>query len=149
MDTPFHHFGFLCNRVGRLIAIQVQKELDKAGYNISTSHLSIIADLWIQNGLSQSDLGTSLVKGKSTINAMLKHLVNEALIEIKIHPNDRRVHQIFLTNKGRQLCSFLEVTQQKIDAYLTTLQSPKNIKTTKETLSDLFTQLQIELTSKS
>ena len=119
--------------------------MDAAGYKISTSHLSIIADLWIKNGLSQSELGSALVKGKSTINTMIKHLVNEGFVQVEKHPTDRRAHKILLTKKGRDLCTFLEKIQLKIDKHLEAIQTIENIQTTKTTLSDLFNQLSADL----
>jgi len=66
------NLGFLTNRVGRLLAIELKNRLGKEKFDLPSHCLGILAELWEQDGIIQQDLAISIVKDKATIARALE-----------------------------------------------------------------------------
>ncbi|WP_235299223.1 MarR family winged helix-turn-helix transcriptional regulator [Portibacter marinus] len=106
--NPYHHFGFLTHRVARLMDQFMEPMLKSKGYHFPVSCIGILADLWSGDGITQKELGTSMVKTKSSVNKMLEALENHGLVTKKVDPDDKRNKLIFLTAKGHEFRELLE-----------------------------------------
>lgn len=139
--NPYSHFGFLTNRVARLISRSAHQSIKDDGYQLPTSCIGVLADLWSQDGVNQKDLGVSLVKTKSSINKMLQDLERDNLITKQDNPSDGRGKLIFLTGKGRSMQTTIENHNAKLDSYLEQSFTVEEIATAKEVLSHLYDHL--------
>lgn len=139
--NPYDHFGFLTNRVARLIVKSVEKSKPLDGHHFPASCVGILADLWSRDGVNQKDLGISLVKTKSSINKMLTALENEDFITKEDDPNDGRGKLIFLTKKGKEMQFIIEKRGREMDEMLLSDCSEEEIKIAKKVLSKMYIKL--------
>jgi DNA-binding MarR family transcriptional regulator len=54
-------------------------------------------------GLSQRELGDVLVVDRSNVTGLLDRMEKAGWVRREDHPQDRRIHRVMLTTKGRQL----------------------------------------------
>ena len=139
--NPYDHFGFLTNRVARLIVKSVEPSMERDGHHFPTSCIGILADLWSKDGVNQKDLGISLVKTKSSINKMLTALENEGFIIKKEDPNDGRSKLIFLTDKGKEMQFIIEKKGREMEAMLLNDCTVEEVKIAKEVLTKMYKKL--------
>ena len=114
--------------VGFLLAKAYQRAcaLFKEGfdaYDLTPQQFGILAFLWIEDGLSQSELSTRSQIDRTTMGGIIDRLEKEGLVERTDHPEDRRAFQVFLTAKGRsmedELCAAADHVLEKVIAPLT------------------------------
>lgn len=139
--NPYNHFGFLTNRVARLIVRSVEPSMEEDGHHFPVSCIGILADLWSQDGINQKGLGTSLVKTKSSINKMLTALENEGFIIKKEDPNDGRGKLIFLTDKGKEMQYIIEKKGKEMEAMLLSDCTQEEVRIAKEVLTKMYKKL--------
>ena len=136
--NPYNHFGFLTNRVGRLIGKMVSPEMKRHGFDIPSSCIGILGELWVKDGLNQKELGLSIIKNKSSINKMLQRMIEVGLIVKRKDEKDRRVTHIFLTKKGKELEGKINTSNVHMEKELISEHSPKEIETAKKVLTTLL-----------
>lgn len=139
--NPYDHFGFLTNRVARLIVRSVEPSMAKDGYRFPTSCIGILADLWSKDGVNQKDLGISLVKTKSSINKMLTSLEEEGFIVKKEDPKDGRSKLIFLTEKGKMLQYHIEEKSKEMEVMLLNDCTEEEVEVAKKVLTKMYKKL--------
>lgn len=139
--NPYNHFGFLTNRVGRLISNAVVPELKRHGFDVPPSCIGILGELWVEDGLNQKELGYSIVKTKSSINKMLKRMIEAGLITKRKDKEDKRITRIFLTEKGKQLEKGINAAGLQMESTFLSEHSPKEIETAKIVLTTLYQKL--------
>ncbi|CAN5723693.1 hypothetical protein BH20ACI4_BH20ACI4_00670 [soil metagenome] len=100
-------------------------ELEKSlsGVNIHSGQVFILFELWVEDGLSQTDLAKNLKLSAPTINKMVKGLSDAGFIILKRSESDGRLVHVFLSEKGKQVKSGVENIwhdlESKITIYLT------------------------------
>lgn len=139
--NPYNHFGFLTNRVARLIQKSVEPRMEIDGHNFPVSCIGILADLWSKDGVNQKDLGSSLIKTKSSINKMLTALETEKLIVKKEDPKDGRGKLIFLTEKGREMQFIIEKKGFEMEEMLLSDCTKEEVKIAKKVLTKMYKKL--------
>ena len=139
--NPYDHFGFLTNRVARLISKSMHHLLEKDAHCFPPSCIGILADLWAKDGVNQKDLGISLIKTKSSINKMLTALEEEGLIEKREDPKDGRGKLIFLTKEGRAMQQTIEQKEKQLEEILLSDYTIEDIETTKKVLAEMYEKL--------
>ena len=105
MHDPFDSLIFLTNRVGRLLSIEVRKKLgeDEVQQVLQPTHMGVLVDLWMQDGVRQQDLAVSTIKDKGTITRTLNFLEQENLVVRVPDRTDKRNKRIYLTHMGKEL----------------------------------------------
>lgn len=144
---PFEHFGFLTNRIARLINLKSKPKLKNAGYDFPPSCIGVLADLWQKDGVNQKDLGVSLIKTKSSINKMIVALEDSGMIKRTIDKEDGRNKKIYLTTKGIHFKDKIENAKNEYDELLLKKFSKKELNTSKKILKELYILLSVENTS--
>ena len=139
--NPYHHFGFLTNRVARLIVKSVEPSMAHDGHHFPVSCIGILADLWSKDGVNQKDLGISLVKTKSSINKMLTSLEKEGFIVKKDDPNDGRGKLIFLTKKGKEMQYIIERKSMEMEKLLLNDCTEEEVTIAKKVLTKMYKKL--------
>lgn len=102
------NFGFLTNRVGRLLKKTLHQIAEEKQIDIPTHELGILSDLQRKEGVLQQDLAESLIRNKSSITKMLERLECGDFVHKKEDPDDARCKRIYLTSKGKNLNELLK-----------------------------------------
>jgi DNA-binding MarR family transcriptional regulator len=63
----------------------------------------ILLQLWIEEGIPQSQLAASMEVEPPTATKMLQRMERAGLIERRTDPTDARVSRVYLTERGRAL----------------------------------------------
>lgn len=72
-------------------------------YGITPQQFALLAFLWKQDGLSQTELAERTEVDRTTLGGLVDRLEKLKLVRRERHPQDRRAFLIFLTAEGRQL----------------------------------------------
>lgn len=139
--NPYNHFGFLTNRVARLIVKHAELHMIDVSGNVPASCIGIMAELWSKDGISQKELGVSLIKNKSSVNKMLVSLEDAGMIIKKDNPEDKRGKLIFITQKGRELQNYVERKSNEMEEEILKDCTKEEIKITKKVLAELYEKL--------
>lgn len=139
--NPENHLGFLTNRVGRLLSNRMSITIVNNGHDFPQSCIGILADLWQNDGVTQKELGISLIKNKSTISTMLETLQEDGFIYKEVNPDDKRNKRIYLTKKGKGLQKLIEEASFKAESTLLDGCSDGEIETCKKVLRTLYNNL--------
>ncbi len=105
-EQPYHPLDslvFLTNRVGRLLSSDIRKRAGDDVEGLYSTHMGVLVDLWMQDGLRQQDLVSSVIKDKGTIARALDNLEKQGIVTRETDETDRRNKLIYLTPKGRKL----------------------------------------------
>ena len=119
----------------------VTPQLKQKGHNFPTSCIGILADLWSKDGVTQKELGSSMIKTKSSVNKMLQALQEDGLIQKKDDPSDKRNKLIFLTTKGLEFRSMLEKKSTHYQKELKLQHSSEEIEIAKRVLKTIYLNL--------
>jgi len=92
--------GFYVNRTAYVMSEEVAKRFQDCGYKLSAQDFGILFRLWKQDGLSQVQIASLMMRDKTTITRRLDALVKKALIERRVDSGDRRLFRIHLTQAG-------------------------------------------------
>lgn len=143
--NPYNHFGFLTNRVARLIVKAVEPGMEAEGHGFPASCIGILAELWANDGISQKYLGTALIKNKSSITKMLLALEIEELIVKKDDPDDGRGKLIYLTDKGREMQNTITSKSCEMEELLLTDCSKEEIQIAKKVMAEMYEKLYLKV----
>jgi len=100
--------GSLESTVGYAIhraAIAIKKDISARlkGCGVTVEQFAILVQLWDRDGIIQRDLTRQLLKDKPNVTRILQKLEGKGYIKRQTHPQDRRIHLVFLTATGRDL----------------------------------------------
>jgi DNA-binding MarR family transcriptional regulator len=93
--------GFLLAKACQHVVSLCKEEF--AVYDITPPQFILLAYLWKQDAVSQTELSETAQIDRTTIVGIVDRLEEKGLVERQPHPEDRRVHQIVLTVNGRDL----------------------------------------------
>lgn len=93
--------GFLMVRAARAMKKALDSELNKFG--LTSSQQTILSLLKKKDGLSLSEIGKSVFLDKAAITGLADRLEKDGFVERRRDSPDRRVIQLFLSEKGRNL----------------------------------------------
>jgi DNA-binding MarR family transcriptional regulator len=105
---------FLIARLGYTIKARVLEEFEEAGFNLY--EYSVLATLAEGACEAQATIADILKLDRSQLVGILDNLEKRGLIERRRDPNDRRRHQVSLTQDGRREFGKLRATVRKVDA---------------------------------
>ncbi|HTQ31182.1 MAG TPA: MarR family transcriptional regulator [Opitutaceae bacterium] len=89
------------------------------------------------DGVSQRELSDVLVVDRSNVTTLLDRMEKAGLVRRADHPSDRRVYQIFLTEKGRKLWARVHPLYLRAVAHVTGGLSARQMQECSETLRAL------------
>jgi MarR family transcriptional regulator, organic hydroperoxide resistance regulator len=79
-----------------------------ASYGVTPVQYALLKVLWERDGQSGAEIGERLFLDSATMTGLIDRLEHAGLIERKAHATDRRVNQIILTVRGRDLQELLD-----------------------------------------
>jgi DNA-binding MarR family transcriptional regulator len=98
-DNLDRNWGFLLHDVARLLRKRFDQRARTLG--LTRAQWQVLAHVNRQEGLSQSALAEILEIEPITLVRLIDRLEASGLIERRVHPKDRRVRLIYLTDKAR------------------------------------------------
>ena len=100
MHERFETFTVLINRISRNIRkIKIQEMAD---YNLRSSHVSCLYYLYINSGLTATELCERCEEDKATISRALDYLEKSEYIACETQSAKRYKSPLFLTEKGQE-----------------------------------------------
>lgn len=112
--------GFLLAKAYQRACALFKEEFDR--YDLTPQQFGLLAFLWIEDGLSQTELSARSQIDRTTMGGIIDRLEKEGLVERRNHPEDRRAYQVFLTAKGKsledELCAVASRVHNKVNAPL-------------------------------
>lgn len=113
--------GFLLAKAYQRACALFKEEFES--YDLTPQQFGLLAFLWIEDGLSQTELSTRSQIDRTTMGGIIDRLEKEGLVERANNPDDRRAFQVFLTDKGKfledELCSVANRVLVKVNNPLT------------------------------
>lgn len=109
-----NNIGYLINRTGLRMKLEMQHALSKKGYSLTTDHWGLLQKLYEKDGLPQVELANLLNKDKPNITRILDIMEKNDLISRKSDPFDRRKFLIFLTDKTKKMKNDLFVIASEV-----------------------------------
>ena len=92
----------IIHRHGRAFVSNRLKE-----YNIGSGQFPYFRMLLHRNGQSQEELSRFFHVNKATVGRAVRKLMEEGYVERRRNPEDRRAYQVFLTEKGEHVGTFV------------------------------------------
>ena len=95
------YLGFQLFQISRMHRQRAEEALNKLGLHAGQE--MTLFQLWIEEGLSQTQLAASMRVEPPTATKMLQRMEQAGLIERRADPEDARVTRVYLTERGRSL----------------------------------------------
>jgi DNA-binding MarR family transcriptional regulator len=99
----FNSLGFYIGHTGRAMKNSMTKCFIENGYDITSEQWGLLMFLWIQDGLTQQEISSKIMKEKTTVVRLIDNLVKHNIIVRKQDSKDRRNNLIYLTKEGKRL----------------------------------------------
>jgi|TARA_B100000959_G_scaffold126590_1_gene132938 DNA-binding MarR family transcriptional regulator len=117
--------GFLVVRTARTMKKALDAKLSE--YGLTTSQLTVLNALAKEDGLSLSVVGKRVYLDKPAITGLADRLEKDNFVERRRTSTDRRVIQLFLTDKGSNLLQELDEIATKVDQQLVSVLAPEEL----------------------
>jgi MarR family transcriptional regulator, lower aerobic nicotinate degradation pathway regulator len=104
--------GFLLAKAYQRAFALFKEEFDR--YDLTPQQFGLLAFLWLEDGLSQTELSARSQIDRTTMGGLIDRLEKEGMVERRNHPEDRRAYQVFLTVKGQSLEDELSAVANKV-----------------------------------
>jgi len=101
MELPERNLGFLLHDVARLM--RKRFEQNARGLGLTRSQCQVLAHLARNEGIQQSGLADILEVEPITLTRLLDRLEEAGFVERRAHATDRRIRQLYLTDKAHPL----------------------------------------------
>lgn len=132
--------GFLIHdsaRLRRTVIDEIFKPI-----KVTRSQAWLLAYLSLNDGLAQTVLAEQMGLGKVALGGLVDRLEMNEMIERRAAPHDRRVNNIFLTDKGRKVVREMRKLVLIANESILSGVSLSDLKTTVDTLDRLKLNLQ-------
>lgn len=93
--------GFLINKLAHMMQVELEHRL--SSYEVTSSQWAVLALLWKKEGLSQVEIQQRLRLEKATVTGLIQRMSRSGLVFKRTDKADKRIHRIFLTEKGKSL----------------------------------------------
>lgn len=113
MDRVENCISFLIGKAAQRISRRAREKL--ASHGVTPTQYAVLKVLWEQDGLSGAELGGRLLIDSATITGIADRLQSAGLLERRPHDEDRRVHSLFLTQRGQALQTPLDAAMDQLN----------------------------------
>src|SRR5262249_46674975 len=114
MDRVEDCISFLVGKAAQQISRRAREKL--AEWQVTPSQYAVLKVLWGQDGQSGGFIGSRLVIDSATITGVIDRLEATGLLTRRSDDDDRRVHRLFLTARGRDLRKPLDAAMDQLNA---------------------------------
>lgn len=103
-DFQFQHsYGRILGVAHTALVRHLAKLMKAKNLPISPEQFSVLSHLWQKDGRSQNELAICTNRNRANVTRVIDILERDGIVERRDHPQDRRVFNIFLTEKGKAL----------------------------------------------
>lgn len=95
------YLGFQMLQIHKAHRSRAEAALNKLG--IHTGQEMLLLQLWLEEGMPQSQLAACMGVEPPTTTKMLQRMEHAGLIERRPDPQDARISRVYLTERGRAL----------------------------------------------
>jgi MarR family transcriptional regulator, transcriptional regulator for hemolysin len=103
MEDISSELAFLLADCTRLYSTNLDRRLRSAGMTLSRSQWRVIAYLYRQDGITQTELADMLGIEKAPIGTLLEKLEKIQLIDRRCDSEDKRAKRVYITDAGRKM----------------------------------------------
>lgn len=128
--------GFLMFRTARGMKKMLDTRLSE--FNITSSQATVLNTLSNQDGQSLSDIGKSVHLDKPAITGLADRMEHDGLVERRRISSDRRIIQLFFTEKGKKLYKKIENIIVQVDQELVNNMTDQEINTLHKMLQSIW-----------
>ena len=114
MDRIEDCISFLVGKAAQQIARRARDKL--APHGVTPVQYAVLHALWEQEGRSGAEIGARLSIDSATATGVIDRLEAAGLLLRRADPEDRRVHRLFLTGRGRSLRAPLDAAMDGLNA---------------------------------
>jgi DNA-binding MarR family transcriptional regulator len=129
-------FGYLVNRLARMMAHELAEELRPA--SVAIGQWAVLMFLWARDGMSQAELSRVVAIEPPTMVRTIDRMVRDELVTRDPDPNDGRVSRIYLTERGRSLRDELVPKAMAVNARVLSRMTEGEIRTLRRLLGKLL-----------
>jgi len=134
--------SFMTGKATTAIARRLQRNFKLSGLDITVEQWSVLYYLWKQDGMSQQDLCNATFRDKPSITRLVDNLEKQKLVKRMPSKKDRRINEVFLTEKGRFMETLsMKVANQTMNEALAGV-AEKQVNVAKEVLQKVYDNLQ-------
>ena len=134
--------SFMTGKATTAIARRLQRNFKLSGLDITVEQWSVLYYLWKQDGMSQQDLCNATFRDKPSITRLVDNLEKQKLVKRMPSKKDRRINEVFLTDKGRFMETLsMKVANQTMNEALAGV-AEKQVSVAKEVLQKVYDNLQ-------
>ncbi len=103
-DFQFQHsYGRILGIAHTALVRHLAKLMKAKNLPISPEQFSVLSHLWQKDGRSQNELAICTNRNRANVTRIVDILERDGIVERRDDPKDRRVFNIFLTEKGKAL----------------------------------------------
>ncbi len=128
--------GFLVVRTARTMKKALDAKLSE--FCLTTSQHTVLSALAKEDGLSLSEVGKRVFLDKPAITGLADRLEKDNFVERRRTSKDRRVIQLFLTEKGSSLLQELDELAAMVDHKLVESLSKPDLEKFRSTLNRIW-----------
>ncbi len=99
-------FGFILGRTEYLVRKRLLARLRENGYAVTKEELVILARLYEEDGLTQTEISERTVKNKATVTRLLETMVRKSLVRKQVDKIDGRKFRVHLRPRGTKAMEF-------------------------------------------
>lgn len=130
-DCPY----YLISRVNLVVSSALKRGFAEAGApHVRPAYLGVLIALWTEDGLKTVDLAHRAGLETSSMTGLLDRMERDRLLRRDPDPNDRRAHQIHLTEEGRAIRASVTKVVENVLAMVFQDISDDQLASTKEVL---------------
>lgn len=110
-----NQFGFILARCHYLVRKRLLRKLKEKGHAIANEEIVVLARLYEEDGLTQTEISERTVKNKATVTRLLAAMVRKGMVRKKVDKEDGRKYRVYLTARGTRIMeSFLPMVHEFI-----------------------------------
>ncbi|MCM1264770.1 MAG: MarR family transcriptional regulator [Candidatus Gastranaerophilales bacterium] len=131
--------GLKLSQVGMLSKVFAMQSFANNGCNITPEQYTVLSVLSGSDGLYQRQLSSVTLKDRANITRIINILLDKGYVTKVVDTTGRKVHKIFITDKGRSIAKQVEseiyniwktmsidIEEDEMNAFLSTLEKIKN-----------------------
>lgn len=98
-----NQFGFILARCHYLVRKRLLARLKENGYPVANEEIVVLARLYEEDGLSQTEISERTVKNKATVTRLLEAMIRKGMVRKKVDKQDARKYRVYLTARGTKI----------------------------------------------
>ena len=106
----------------------LNREFQKAGYDLSREQYELLQVLWTEDHVSQQTISKRLQKDKYNVTKLLNTLTKRGFVQRKMCQEDKRINYVVLTDKGAEVKKVLMGIEEQVHADVAFTIAPQELK---------------------